>query len=541
MSKGQKKRGKFRKPSWQLDTKSRYFLLVPLVAFILSFALLYKSLNYGFTNFDDPQLLVNNQIVKDFDLGKMFTEFVYKDYLPLTFLSYALEYSVIKLDPFWFHLNNIILHLMNIILVFVFVSMLTRKNYYLASACTFLFALFPTQPESVVWISERKDVLSTLFLLLVYISYLLYRKETLKKSFRWNFYILSLVFLILSLFAKAAGVTTALVLLTFDYLQERKWEKSAFLEKLPHLIIGLAFVVIHVVGHEVSGERATTSFNPFYRLYLGVESLMFYISRSIFPYDMSPYYEIFSFEKTVGLYLLGIFVFCFLCFFAGEKKYEKKEILFGLSFFTFFILPVLNIVPLRGSLIYADRYLYLSGIGLFLAYASIVKTWYENWQGSIKKIFLSLCITFLGAYYIYMFNNRVKIWETSFTLWNDIAVSTPRSVTAQMQLAHAYLDAGATQKAVDHAEKGFALNPENISVNYSLSLMYFNNQQLDESLKAVDFVLGQNGQHAQALSVKALIFKKQGKEGQAQSLMEKALSLNPADNTVQKHASTLRQ
>lgn len=542
MAKKAKKRKntKSKVQAWQINSTSSFYFLVPIVALLVALAFLYKSLNYGFTNFDDPQLLVNNQIVKDFDIKKMFTEFVYKDYLPLTFLTYAIEYSLVKFDPFWFHFNNTVLHLLNIVLVFCFVGMLTKKNYFLASFCCFLFAIFPTQPESIVWLSERKDVLSTFFLLLVYICYLFYRRQQGKAVSEWVIYVLSLIFLTLSLFAKAAGVTTAFILILIDYYNDRPWSKRLFIEKIPHLVVGLVFVYIHIVGHEVSGEQATTSFNPFYRLYLGAESLMFYISRSVFPFEMSPYYEVLSFEKPILLYLLGILVFCLLCFFAGEKKYNKKEILFGLGFFTFFIVPVLNIVPLRGSLIYADRYLYLSGIGLFLAYGSIIKVWFERWTGTIKRSLLVLGLISLTGYYLFMFNNRIKIWETSFTLWNDIVENNPRSITGHMQLAHAYLDAGNTKEAVNHAELGHNLNPENLSVNYSLGLMYFNNGQLDKSLERTDFVLKQNPQFAKALSVKALILNKKGQRAQAKSLMNQAIELTPQDITVLRHSQTLQ-
>ncbi len=522
-----------------INTSRPIYFFIPLISVLLAFAFLYKSLNYGFTNFDDPQLLVNNQIVKAFDIKRMFTEYIYKDYLPLTFLTYAIEYSFVKLDPFLYHLDNIILHLMNIILIFVFISLLSKKNFFLAGFCSFLFAIFPTQPESVVWLSERKDVLSTFFILLVYISYILFHKYKSQSYKAWGFYALSLLFLLLSLFAKAAGVTTAFILLCIDYYQDRSFTKKIILEKIPHLIIGLFFVYIHIVSHEVSGEQATTSFQPLYRLYVGVESLMFYISRSVFPLNLSPYYEALSYDKPIAIYLLGVIVFCLLFFFAGEKIHKRKEIFFGVGFFIFFILPVLNIVPLRGSLIYADRYLYLSGIGLFFAYGAIIQTWLEKWESQTKRAMLVVSLVSLSSYYLYMFNDRIQIWQSSFTLWADIVESNPRSVVGQMQLAHAYLDAGDVKSAVSHAEIGRQLNPENLEVNYSLSLIYYKNKQIDESLKHIEFILNKNPQHAKALSVKALVMKNIGNLSQAQALINQALQLQPNDYTVQKHAEQL--
>ncbi len=534
-----KKKNKKPRPNFSIPQRHPYFLILPFIGALLAAGLLYQSLSYGFTNFDDPQLLVNNDIVKTFDVNRMFSEFVYKDYLPLTFLTYAIEYSFFKMDAFWYHLDNSLLHLINILLVFFFISLLTRRNYYLSGVGAFLFAIFPTQPESVVWISERKDVLSTFFLLLVYICYLLRQKESVSPKKAALYYGGSLVFLLLSLFAKASGVTTAFILLLFDYYQERTFTKKLLIEKIPHLLIGIVFVLIHVVGHEVSGEQATTSFNPFYRLYLGVESLLFYISRSVFPYNMSPYYEEISFEKPLLLYLLGLTVLCVLAYCSGEKKHSKKEIVLGVGFFILMVLPILNIVPLRGSLIYADRYLYLAGVGLFIAYASIVRVWLQN--GSMaKRALLSFALVALGGYYIFMFNDRVQIWQTSFTLWSDIVESNPRTVTGHMQLAHAYLDSNQLDQAVQHAEKGYQNNPENLSVNYSLALMYFNHGQVDKSLKHVDFVLTRQSQHPRGLSLKALVLKRQGKDREAQSLMNQALSLNPGDAMIQKHAQVLK-
>ncbi|MEM7645328.1 MAG: hypothetical protein AAF203_00340, partial [Pseudomonadota bacterium] len=206
---------------------------------------------------------------------------------------------------------------------------------------------------------------------------------------------------------------------------------------------------------------------------------------------------------------------------------------FGLSFFTFFILPILNIVPLRGSLVYADRYLYLAGVGCFFAYGHILQTLFLNFKTTSKKIILSMGVTALMVYNLNLFHQRIHIWKDSFTLWEDILKTTPGSVIGNMQLAMAYLDLGQIDKALFYGKKGYNENPSNASVNYSMGVFQFNKGDLKESLMHIEKVLSTNPNHAKGLSLKALVYKKQGKMSEAKNLMARALQINPTNSTVQ--------
>jgi len=157
--------------------KIKPIVLIALVV-ICAFFSLSPSLNNGFTNWDDPGYVIDNPDIKDISLkglSNIFTTFHRGLYKPLIILSFALEYHFFKLDPLAYHITNLILHLINCVLVFVFIFILCA-NPWVAFISAFLFGIHPLHVESVAWITERKDMLYTLFFLGSLISYLIFRK-----------------------------------------------------------------------------------------------------------------------------------------------------------------------------------------------------------------------------------------------------------------------------------------------------------------------------------------------------------------------------
>jgi len=149
--------------SWFSKISSRHWLAVLLSLTAIVF---YPSLNCGFTNWDDTHLILENVLIRSLDwdnLKLMFGDFYVANYQPVTLLSWAIDYQLFDLDPFGFHLHNVILHLLNVLLVFYFIRQLS-PGLFIPLVTAALFALHPMRVESVTWATERKDVLYTFFI-----------------------------------------------------------------------------------------------------------------------------------------------------------------------------------------------------------------------------------------------------------------------------------------------------------------------------------------------------------------------------------------
>jgi len=193
---------------------------LPALVLITTMIVLFPSLQNGFTNWDDPNYLTSNLLIRSlsFDnLGKIFTTPILGVHNPLTLFTFAIEYQLWGKDNATnYHLVNLLLHLGNTLLVFFFIRLIT-KDLWASAIAALLFGIHPLHVESVAWISGRKDLLYAVFFLASLISYTIYAQTNEKplklgNSFRQKHYLFAIGFFILSIAAKPQAVTLVLVL-----------------------------------------------------------------------------------------------------------------------------------------------------------------------------------------------------------------------------------------------------------------------------------------------------------------------------------------
>ncbi len=191
------------------------------------------------TNWDDPGYIRDNALIKDTSadgIRNIFSTPIMGNYHPLTILSYAIEYSYVRLEPWLYHLDSVLLHIIVTVLVYYFVQLLTRKTVAAVVAAV-LFGLHPMHVESVAWLAGRKDVLYGTFYMAACIAHLCYTRT--EGSKRWKWYAGVIVLFICSLLAKPVAVTLPVTLLLIDYFEKQEWNKRMFLEKLPLLAVAV--------------------------------------------------------------------------------------------------------------------------------------------------------------------------------------------------------------------------------------------------------------------------------------------------------------
>ncbi len=400
--------------------KSTYWI----IGIIILTAIVYlPGINNELTNWDDPAYINENPYAKEFsweNTKSMFSEYYIGNYHPLTLLSYNIEYQFSKADPLIYHINNLLLHLLNTLLVFWFISLLVKNNK-ISAITAVLFGVSPLHVESVMWISERKDVLYTfLFLtsLIAYIKYLDKRKTKL--------IILSLLLFLLSLLSKGQAVTLAVSLLAIDYIYGRKLlSKTVIIEKIPYFALALLFGVIAITaqksGEAIAIEGADTIFGQIiYACYAFTEYIIKLIVpnnlSAIYPYPSNPDGSI-----PIWVYLYLIPFAAIIWFFIYSLKHDRS-LAFGIIFFVLNIFLVLQLLPV-GKAIMADRYTYIPSIGIFF----IVGSYFE--KISLDRPKYKQVIGFIFGLYVFVLSiltyNRCEVWENSLSLWNDVLKKYP--------------------------------------------------------------------------------------------------------------------
>lgn len=222
-------------------------VLSSVLILVITFMAFAPCLKNGFIDsWDDREYVTQNTVIQHLSphsMARIFSTFFASTYLPLTMLSYMFDYRFFRLDPFGYHLTNLIFHLLNCLLVFWFVRLLSW-NALVSFIAAIFFGVHPLHVESVAWISERKDVLYSFFFLLSMICYCHYLQTRKTGKVYW----LAVVFFVFSLISKAMAITLPLLLLLTDYLKGRKYDRGMIADKIPFLIFAVCFGILGIYG-----------------------------------------------------------------------------------------------------------------------------------------------------------------------------------------------------------------------------------------------------------------------------------------------------
>ncbi|MEI6816364.1 MAG: tetratricopeptide repeat protein [Bacteroidota bacterium] len=404
----------------------RYLLLLAIVA--ITFLAYIPSLKNNFTNWDEKEYVLDNQILKQ-PIGDcikyFFTNFYNGNYHPLTMIVYAFEYHHAQLNPVFYHQINLMIHLMNVILIFFFVFQLSSKKAEVALIVSLLFGIHPMHVESVAWIAELKDVLYGFFFILGLIAYLRFIDN--KRQVKY----LSFTFLlfVLALLSKPAAVVFPMVLLLLDYYRNREWYWKSLIEKTPFFICSIVFGILNVKAQETSISPIETH-SLLHGFLFASYGIICYIYKMILPINLSALYPIPNvLENGIPLiYYVYLPIATLLIFGIYKSMKQTKVIIFGSLFFLINLLLVLQIIPVGGAII-ADRYSYISFIGLLYLIAYGFNFINNNQDQRIAK-FKPLALMALIIFFISSFSvtyERCKIWENSETLWSDVIEKYPEN------------------------------------------------------------------------------------------------------------------
>lgn len=335
---------------------------------LLTFIVFAPAITHDFVNWDDDVNVTQNRNVQNLNqesIKNMFTTTVIGGYTPLTTLSFAIEHHYFGLNPKVYHTNNIILHLICIVLLF-FIMKRLGASIFVTVVVTLLFGIHPMRVESVAWVTERKDMLFTLFYFCAILLYIQFRKTE-----KYWLYLCSLLVFVLSLISKIQAVSLPLSLILIDYLSDKKFHIRQLWNKIPFFTLSLITGLAGIYFLRQEGSLETGTILPFYqRLFVGSYSLGVYVIKSIIPYEMSAIYPFPA--KLSAIHYLSLPLIFLLAW--GIIKFRKSriEVIFGTLFFLVNVIFVLQVIG-AGQGYLADRFTYVGYTGLFFTYAVIAE------------------------------------------------------------------------------------------------------------------------------------------------------------------------
>lgn len=492
-----------------------FAFLAIIILIVVAYA---SSINNQFTNWDDDVYVTSNPAVWSLNaenIGEMFTQPMASNYHPLTMMSLAVSYSISENDPKGYIVTNILFHILNACLVFIFIMMLTKKQFWASFLVTLLFAIHPMHVESVAWISERKDVLYSLFFLGGLISYLKYQNH---QHYKWL--ILTFLLCVLSLLSKPAAVIFPLVLLLLDWYKGRSFDKRAIIEKTPFFALSILFGVITL--NIQSATALGDQFGFLEKVIFAGHGFFMYWFKLLIPTNLSPLYA-YPVSQIPSTFYLGLVASLLLLVASIYSLKKDKIIFFGFAFFVINVILVLQLITV-GNALMADRYTYLSSIGLFF----ILGIGFEKLIANPK--FKTLAIGAVAIYVLaltYLSNQQCKVWENSETLWSQAIKVDDQNYLAYSKRGLAQMQVGKAQKALADFNQCIKINPNYFAGFTNRGYLYFKSNQLDKALIDYNQSIKLNPSDYKTFNNRGHLFYKQEKLEEALTDYNKSIELNP--------------
>ena len=453
-----------------------YYLLLPLVVTAVFFA---PVLGFDILNWDDQGYILDNPLLKDFSVEKLFTLFWMGNYHPLTMLLFTIGYKLAGFHGLFFHLFNLIFHLINVYLVFRLIEKLVKNNLFVAMLTALLFGIHPMHIESVTWISELKDVLYATFFLLSLNMYILYADQGTKMRYAG-----SLFFFLLSLLAKGQAVVLTPVVILVDILRNRKYTIAVIAEKIPFLAFSICFGLLALKAQQSVSALSYGMVDAPQNYLYGFYNYIVYLQKVIYPGALAgvhPYSSAFP-----GL--LYAYTFLFFLFLAAAFWITRKTgplTFFGFAFFIVTISIVVKFIPV-GEALFAERYTYIPYIGLFML-LSLFFSWLLHEPrykiaGAVTLTVYLFSLVIPGFMYLMTYKN-------SETYWLNTIKSYPLYWRPHYTVALYYTDINQNDKAIDHNSRAINLvspgdRKELANLHYNRASIFVN--KLSDFSKAME-------------------------------------------------------
>ncbi len=517
-----------------------------------------------FINYDDDHYITQNPVVQRgltwTGVKWAFTTWHASNWHPLTWLSHMTDCELFRLNPGGHHFVNILFHAANATLLFILLLSLTDSLWPSAFIAA-LFAWHPLHVESVAWISERKDVLSTFFAFLALLSYVRFARE----SRRCNFW-LAVIFFALGLMSKPMPVTLPLVMLLLDFWplqrirnpESKTWNvRRCVLEKWPFFLLAALSSTVTFLAQQNEAVASLAKVPLTLRFENAILAYGGYLLKAIWPVHLAVFYPL-SKHPAWPLTATAAAVLILISAAAWLERRRSPWLLAGWLWFLGTLVPVIGLVQV-GDQAMADRYSYFPLIGIFIALTFTVAKWAsrsrfpKNACAVAGVLILSACLV--------LTENQLRYWRDSESLFSHAIAVTKDNALAhlnlgaalqeQKQLSQALLqyqealrldptrheaynnigrilsDQGNPREALDYCVESVRLNPKSPFSHNNLGLVLMELGRFDEAMGQFSEAAQLDASYAPPRFQMGRILLKQGRDAEAMPRFHEALRIEP--------------
>lgn len=438
---------------------SQWFWLAAVL--LLTILALYPSLQGEWVNWDDQLYVTQNSTIRDFSFTGILNLFdpanaVLDTYTPMTLVSFAVDYHFVQDSAAWYHVENLLLHLVNAALVFQIILLLTGR-LPLAFFVAALFGVHPMHVESVAWVSERKDVLFSLFFLASCLQYIVYLQRSRGQAGRPDrAYWVAFALAVLAMLAKPQAVSLPLVLVLLHYWESGSLKLNAWGRVLPFFGLALAtgFLAIFTMDANPSG------FDLLSRMAMSGHAVWTYLFKVVVPLNLMHDMGRPEAGEIPGFYylttLLSISILGAALWFGRRERY----FVFGVGFFVVTLFFSLHLLKVNSGIAY-ERFSYLPYIGLFLIGGFLLQKLKERMAfGTVAMLgLMALVLIPLTV----LANQRSRVWKNDATLWSDALKKNLDHPVAWCKRARYYTSIGLFEQALVDQNECLRVHPDRSS------------------------------------------------------------------------------
>jgi len=517
-------------------------ILIVLILIVLTLSAYWQVQNLEFVNYDDQLYVTHNFKTRAgitwSNISYSFTDIRTSNWHPLTMMSHMLDWELFNDKAGGHHWTSLIIHILNTVLLFLFLSKSTG-TIWRSALVSALFAVHPINVESVAWIAERKNVLSTFFWLLTMLFYIGYVKRP-----GWKTYLPVVICFALGLMSKPMLVTLPFVLLLIDYWPLNRTEIDTqnetvvqpffknrrdplsflLLEKIPLFVLTTISIIVTVYAARNASTIVHFNLIPMsQRINNAILSYALYLKQLFWPNDLTVLYlhaDLQIIEILPAAFLL-IVVTGICCRYYKQYPY----LIFGWFWYLGTLVPVIGIVQV-GSQSMADRYAYIPFIGMFISLSWVAADLVRN---RLLKIIAVFFIVFVLIGLSVATHKQISYWKNSFTLFERALRVTNGNAIALIGMGNELIKQGKIDDAILYFQEAIKVNPKNpvnyvafLSLGHALSL-----QKKDaEAIEAFRKSLAINPTCTEAYHKLGFVLFQSGRVDEAIAAYQKAIAFN---------------
>ena len=495
---------------------------LPYTALIVLVLVLYsRALSFPLVSWDDHSLLSLNPIISEMSfatLWTVFTSFVDPElYIPLTFLTYQIEYRIVGLEPFLYHLDNILLHAANACLVFALLARWIRSKT-VALLLALAFAAHPLNVEAVAWVSARKDLLSATFALL---SILLYERFLDHRG--WWALLGSVLLFACSLLSKVSAVFLPLALILVDVMLGRPLRRQVLVEKVPFFLLSLLFGIVALL--EKSAVDMTLS--PIERAILIMKGILFTFAKFLWPSPLSIVYPASGVSLLEPSILLPLALIGILCLWAWRRRYFSRTAVMGFLLAMLLLLPSI-LIPKRAGVpsFPSDKYLYLPMLGLLLSIGITLQKRVSTAGSRLRLPIGVAALIIVLTLSIFSFR-RMPTWANSMSLYDDALKHFPGDSRMHYNRGTELLAIGMLPEAESSLRAAIERRPDFANAYANLGTALLGQRKTEEGVFALQEAIRLNPDHAAAHNALGSVYLDLGQLDAAIAEFTAAIAIDP--------------